>query len=555
VDQETRRYYERRAREIGRAFDAVESPLRRYFGAAFPEGGRVLDVGAATGREMATLVREGYQAWGVEPVEEFRSIAVEKHPEIAGRLVGGALPDALPSAEELGGRFDGVICCAVLQHVPRRQLFDAAYALRELLVEGGRLLASIPAARPGIENERDDGGRLFTGVTADELELLLERLGFARVGRWHGEDAQGRPGHRWVTLCMELRTSGEARPIDLLESVLSTRERKVATYKLALIRALCSIALTAPHSVTFGVDGRVRVPLAAIAERWIEYYWPLFEAETFLPQMNGEESKRAHLLAFSGELSELQERFRASGGLSAFVLARRSGTLTPDAKDAHRGLLRKLQRTIVAGPVTYAGGSLESRLFEHRRGQVLVDAALWRELSLTGHWVQEALQLRWAELVSQLSNGRVRVGDVLNHLCVDPLPERDTRAVRLVYERKEPLRCVWTDASIRRRELAIDHVLPFSLWRNNDLWNLLPTRASVNAGKSDDLPERGFLRRRRDAVVECWEATREAYPERFSSEARALTGARRWDVGVLFDVLVESVEVTALQRACRRWVP
>ena len=42
---------------------------------------------------------------------------------------------------------------------------------------------------------------------------------------------------------------------------------------------------------------------------------------------------------------------------------------------------------------------------------------------------------------------------------------------------------------------------------------------------------------------------------RFESEAAAQTGRSELQLPELFDVLVESVEVTALQRGCERWEP
>jgi hypothetical protein len=46
-----------------------------------------------------------------------------------------------------------------------------------------------------------------------------------------------------------------------------------------------------------------------------------------------------------------------------------------------------------------------------------------------------------------------------------------------------------------------------------------------------------------------------AYPRRFEAEARSQIGGPRLDLNGLFDALVESVETTAIQRACPRWSP
>ena len=101
----------------------------------------------------------------------------------------------------------------------------------------------------------------------------------------------------------------------------------------------------------------------------------------------------------------------------------------------------------------------------------------------------------------------------------------------------------------------IDHVLPFSLWRNNDLWNLLPAHPQVNSQKSDRLPTRNLLYRRRDTFLTCWQSSLAMLPERFRAEATAQTGTKTLQLPELFDVLTESVELTALQRGCERWEP
>lgn len=100
-------------------------------------------------------------------------------------------------------------------------------------------------------------------------------------------------------------------------------------------------------------------------------------------------------------------------------------------------------------------------------------------------------------------------------------PTRPVRAARRT-ERKGPCR------------LAIDHVLPYSLWRSDDLWNLLPSDGRVNSAKSDRLSTRELLGARRD-VIEChWTLSREALPHRFALEARVETGTDEPDLGRLF---------------------
>ncbi|WP_418156223.1 HNH endonuclease domain-containing protein [Pseudomonas aeruginosa] len=55
------------------------------------------------------------------------------------------------------------------------------------------------------------------------------------------------------------------------------------------------------------------------------------------------------------------------------------------------------------------------------------------------------------------------------------------------YERAGVTRCTWSGRPLNQR-FAVDHAIPFSLWANNDLWNLLQVDQQVNANKSDKLP-------------------------------------------------------------------
>jgi len=558
MDERTRRYYEEHARELVPAYDSVRGGIAAHFSQAFPRGGRVLDIGSGSGRDAAGLVAEGFEAWGVEPIEAFRQASVERHPELSARVLGGALPDELPAAVVLGGRFDGVLLAAVLQHLPRHRIIEAVLSLKDLLLPGGRALVSVPLDRPGLStDDRDDRGRLFTRLAPSELQLLFERAGFALLDSWQDADARGRPGHSWSVLLFRLDSTDRSRPIDRIEAVLS-RDKKVATYKLALVRALAETALTQPHLASVRPDGRIALPLVCVAEKWVRYYWPLLSSQNFLPQREGDWKSRSHGLRFAGELLRVIERYRNDGGLETYLMALRTGQVTANARSLHAALMRKTLLAIREGPVVHAGArSGSGRLFASEGGTLVLDPALWRELCLMGHWIQDAVVLRWAEETSRLSSREVPPSAVVDLLLSSSDPEREQKDAREIHGARPGLRCIWTLRPLTVRTMAIDHVIPFSLWRNNDLWNLLPAERAVNASKSDLLPERGLLRERerRDAILECWTAARERLPARFDHEVATWTGTRSVAPEDLFDRVCESVEFTALQRGTGRWKP
>jgi len=285
MDPKTLRYYSQNAQEVFDRYDSSSGGIEKYFSQAFPQKGKVLDIGAGSGRDVRLLVKEGHDAYGLEPSEALRSLTVQKYPYLAPRMLKGHLPDDLSALDQ---SYDGVVCSAVLMHIPKEHLFDSIFALKRILNPNGRILISIPIDREGLDSQRrDPQGRLFTDITAEYLELLFERIGFRRLKKWTDPDSLGRQGITWATLLFQLEDASQTRPIDQIESVLN-RDRKVATYKLALFRALCEIAMTSFQKARWFPDGRVGVPVEDVAEKWIYYYWPLIENSTFIPQIQAQ---------------------------------------------------------------------------------------------------------------------------------------------------------------------------------------------------------------------------------------------------------------------------
>jgi hypothetical protein len=554
MDPKTIQYYEDHCDELFATYSRTNSGPAKYFKVAFPPGSEILDIGAGSGRDMGILIREKYEAYGAEPSHRLRELALQT-PGLAGRIWEGALPDL---AGRIGRKFDGILCSAVFQHIPREQQFDAAFDIRNLLKANGRLLLSIPKDRPGIDaSRRDEGGRLFTQLVPKELELLFERLGFQRIGAWVDIDSLGRSGISWTTLLFELRSDQALRPIDRIEGVLN-RDRKVATYKLALFRALCDIAQTNFHLAEWLPDGRVSVPVHDIAERWIYYYWPLFEdCAFFIPQIRGEKAGGHLRIGFRRQLEELITAFNRSGGLDAFAIALRNDSLNEQQRELVKAAFDKLIPVIKEGPVTHAGRSSQGgQLFsyENDRRRMIISGDVWRELCLSGHWIQDALILRWGELTAEISRKTVSPSEVIDRLLRTPVYERNVDDARRAYRDLDSKECVWTGRTLGRN-FDVDHVLPFSLWRNNDLWNLLPADPRVNRDKRDSLPTHTLLKRRREAIMGYWDILHRSNPVRFEHEISRLAGTPGVDLSNSFNVMLESVEVTALQRGCLRWEP
>ena len=527
---------------------------------AFAGKRKVLDVGCGTGRDLSLLLREGKDAYGVDGVREMLEQAEDalqsEGLDCTGRLFQAELPDLGIFADS---EFDGVLCSAVLQHLPDERIFDAVYSLRRVLKPNGVLLVSVPLTRSDVDpvSRRDDQGRLFADLPPAKLQVLLERMGFSMTRCEESSDSLGRDAVSWWTGEFHRIDEAGVRPLHLVESILN-RDKKDATYKLALFRALAEIAETQSNIAAYLPEGKVKIPLATIAEKWMLYNWPLFEGDLFIPQRVNETRDGKLGVAIRKPLEALIRHFANSGGLTGFYCDWKSGCLQAEAERLFQSARSKFQSTIHTMPAKHAGGGhYDVFQYDPIDKSLCMDVALWRELCLMGSWIRDATILRWAEQTEIFAKGAVKASMVIDSLLLAPDQGRNVSDAQKHFRSLPARPCVWSQAVLRASRFDVDHAMPFSYWRNNDLWNLFPADPAVNSRKSDGLPTYRQLNKSRDIIVGYWRGLDGAMGERFQREAQTLLGRDtftpgNWE-GLLFTRFVEAFEVTAAQRAAERW--
>ena len=142
---------------------------------------------------------------------------------------------------------------------------------------------------------------------------------------------------------------------------------------------------------------------------------------------------------------------------------------------------------------------------------------------------EDAVLFQWAEFTRSASNGNISLAGALEKLRTYPITERDVVPSRSFYEKliKEQtvLECVWSGKPVTRNSLHIDHVIPFSVLRNNDLWNLLPATNHVNKDKRDKIPSPELIEQRKPAIKQYWNLLQKEHPLEFERELSiSLTG-------------------------------
>ncbi len=135
--------------------------IRRFF-----NRGRTADIGSGSGREVAWLVAEGFDAVGYEPSHGLREEAKRRHPKL--RFEDAALPELAGVAD---ASFDNVLCETVLMHLDPAQIEPAVIRLLSILRPDGRLYLSWRVTEGA--NHRDPQGRLYAAFAPDLVRRAL----------------------------------------------------------------------------------------------------------------------------------------------------------------------------------------------------------------------------------------------------------------------------------------------------------------------------------------------------------------------------------------------
>ncbi|MCU7820447.1 class I SAM-dependent methyltransferase [Kitasatospora sp. DSM 101779] len=156
--------------------------------------GRVLDVGAGTGRDAAALAARGHRVVAVEPTTALRRHGRRLHPGTGIDWVDDSLPE-LSGARD-GQRFDAVFATAVWMHLDPAERSRALARIAELLAPGGRFFVQ-------LRHGPVPAGRRMFEVSAADTVAAARALGLRLLHRSERPDLHGRDGVRWSSLVLQ----------------------------------------------------------------------------------------------------------------------------------------------------------------------------------------------------------------------------------------------------------------------------------------------------------------------------------------------------------------
>lgn len=192
MDRQTLEYYTKNYRECSSNYNSVASPITSLLSDLVKRGDTLIDVGCASGRDLAAFHAMGLSVFGVEPVAEFRDKAFEHFPQLKGKIVVSELPNT-----GVDGVFDFVTCSAVLMHIAPELLIPSIEELCRLTKSQGFLLISYSNAE--FKDCRDEFGRLFNRLSSKKVLEKIDASGFTIVDLVEQSDSLGRD-RTWFTV-------------------------------------------------------------------------------------------------------------------------------------------------------------------------------------------------------------------------------------------------------------------------------------------------------------------------------------------------------------------
>jgi len=134
---------------------------------------------------------------------------------------------------------------------------------------------------------------------------------------------------------------------------------------------------------------------------------------------------------------------------------------------------------------------------------------MWQTLKIYGSWIEPVIINNWVAMMQSMPLNQRRAitrEQYDEHLSWGTL-SHDTRLVRNrvqeMVKQDYRLQSVWSGSKLAK-EYHVDHCIPFAIWPNNDLWNLLPTTVKENLSKGDKIPSRDKLASSRARVLDWW---------------------------------------------------
>lgn len=168
--------------------------ITKKFTSLLPENGRILDAGCGAGFQAEWLIKHGFRVLGIDFSERLLREAKKKVPKATFRLMD------IRQLDFPNNTFDGILCRAVLLHIPRKETPRVLHGFQKVLKPNGVLEVDFKSGKGEALVQDNEYGydyeRYFVYYSPNEMRRLMEEAGFRVIRR----DGFRSPTSRWVTI-------------------------------------------------------------------------------------------------------------------------------------------------------------------------------------------------------------------------------------------------------------------------------------------------------------------------------------------------------------------
>lgn len=340
-------------------------------------------------------------------------------------------------------------------------------------------------------------------------------------------------------------------------------DSKSSTYKYVLLKSTINACQKYEHLI-ISSGSNVSIPLGLIIEEWILNYMP-FVFKNISQQNNSGVFDKIIETAYSDifiylALNKSQDWEYA---YMQFMKAYDSSFSTPELSKLFLHLSKKIAHKIVDMPMRYIGkteyelfipnirlfGSIKLDKSQLFNSAFLVNSFGYFSISKEHYDVfrylgqslygTSTIMKKWQDKTARLNPNNSHLKDIIEKLSVENIVERNTSPIRKILP--DINECVWSGKELKNSSYDVDHVLPYSVWFNNDIWNLLPSDKKVNNTKSDKIPSIKLIEKRADIIKYYWQFYHQRFGDLFSNQINvSLTGVSS-NYNTLYDDAIESL--------------
>ncbi|MBD0404407.1 HNH endonuclease domain-containing protein [Flammeovirga sp. EKP202] len=378
---------------------------------------------------------------------------------------------------------------------------------------------------------------------------------------------------------MNRLSSNSNEAFQLISHILQ-KDSKSSSYKLALLRGIIEI-FTENQALVYEEENNCFIPLGPLTEKWLFYYLPFVYHEVY--------QNSAGPIVFYQPLKELQQCYK--GELldieKSILRDIKNGFPNPNRRIKYHTCIHEIAQCIYKNPMRYTLNQYfkgEYQFYQKRKsipslkkldiskeifrndihdhlGYIAFRAEVRYGLELFGSFLigENSIINNWADLTLNFKKNKSlpfkknEIVELLYHSnnirSVDP--------PRSYYEKvqsKGELFCLWTLKPLKGN-FETDHIIPWSFWKNNDIWNLVPASRETNNNKSAKIPSAKLLLSRKKELINIWQQTHSEYKDQFEREVALTLNIPKQDFSYekIFEKLIEKVDYLIGELGMEKW--